>query len=67
MKVGDLVRYHVPEEQREWELNEKEQLGIITGLGTHLQHWMQCHIVWYTCDNEGWWNRDKLEVVSEGR
>jgi len=39
-------------------------LGIITALGKWNNQQPECHVIWFTCDNEGWWNSENLEVVS---
>ena len=62
MRVGDLVRYKISD------LYPTEHWGIITKLPDVPNPISpQVHIVWYACDNEGWWNADQLEVLSEGR
>ena len=64
MKIGDLVRYcDIDDEIR----NPKDELGIVTKTGTYTNGKPECHVVWFTCDNEGWWNRESLEVLSENR
>ena len=64
MKIGDLVRYcDIDDEIR----NPKDELGIVTKTGTYTNGKPECHVVWFTCDNAGWWNRESLEVLSEGR
>lgn len=50
MRVGDLVRYRTVEE-----------LGVIVDAPQDKPH---VRVVWFTCDNEGWWNIKNLEVVS---
>ena len=68
MKIGDLVRYHASEARRTLVAREDEELGIITNLGVRSTTGQpECHVVWFTCDNEGWWNSENLEVVSESR
>jgi hypothetical protein len=54
VKVGDLVRY----------VHDKE-LGIITALDNSRPS--GCYVVWFTCDNKGWWNTKNLEVINENR
>jgi hypothetical protein len=62
MKIGDLVRYcDIDDEIR----NPKDELGIVTKTGTYTNGKPECHVVWFTCDNEGWWNSENLEVISE--
>ena len=67
MKIGDLVRYHASETRSTSLLRTDEQLGIITKVGKWNKSNPECHVVWYTCNNEGWWNSENLEVVSESR
>jgi len=64
MKIGDLVKYVTGDEWRAE--GEQPDYGIITKLagGQHPQHH---YVVWYSCDIEGWWNPQLLEVVSESR
>ena len=63
MSVGDLVRY-CEGKPRGRKLNPNEELGIITALGKWNNQQPECHVIWFTCDNEGWWNSENLEVVS---
>ena len=63
MKVGDLVRYSESEPHGR-KLNPRDELGIVTKTGTYTNGKPECHVVWFTCDNEGWWNSENLEVVS---
>ena len=65
MKIGDLVRYS--EDAFVGRNNPRDDWGIVTQTGTHDNGHAQCHVVWFTCDNEGWWNRESLEVLSETR
>ena len=68
MSVGDLVRYHASETRNHKKLNPNEELGIITETGVRSTTGQpECHVVWFTCDNEGWWNSENLEVLSENR
>ena len=66
MKIGDLVRYSESEPHGR-KLNPNEELGIITAIGKWNNQKPECHVVWFTCDNEGWWNSESLEVLSENR
>jgi len=59
MSVGDLVRY-----KNERDGPASPELGIITETAIRSG---ECHVVWYTCNNEGWWKSENLEVVSENR
>ena len=62
MKIGDLVRYcDIDDEIR----NPKDELGIVTKTGTYTDGKPECHIVWFTCPTQGWWNSENLEVISE--
>ena len=54
MKVGDLVEY-VYGKQRE--------LGTVLRLDPEFRS-EECYIVWHTTDNEGWWNKRIMKVVS---
>ena len=64
MKIGDLVRYY---KDYAPSLNPRDELGIVTKTGTYTNGGPECHVVWFTCDNEGWWNSESLEVLSENR
>ena len=66
MKIGDLVRY-CESQPRGRKLNPNEELGIVTKTGTYTNGKSECHVVWFTCNNEGWWNTQNLEVLSENR
>ena len=66
MNVGDLVRYCEGRPPGR-KLNPKDELGIVTKTGTYTNGKPECHVVWFTCDNAGWWNRENLEVLSESR
>jgi len=62
MKIGDLVRYcDIDDEIR----NPKDELGIVTKTGTYTDGKPECHVVWFTCPTQGWWNSENLEVISE--
>ena len=65
MKIGDLVRYDAKDGKATSLSHEDEQMGIITKTGVHPHGWPECHVVWYTCANQGWWNSENLVVVSE--
>ena len=65
MKIGDLVRYIVKDGKATSLPREDEQMGIITEIGVSSRR--ECHVVWYTCNNKGWWNSESLEVLSESR
>ena len=68
MSVGDLVKYCADGVRGSSLLNPNEELGIITETGVRSTTGQpECHVVWYTCDNKGWWNSENLEVVSENR
>jgi hypothetical protein len=64
MNVGDLVRYY---KDYAPSLNPDDELGIVTKTGTHDNGHPQCHVIWFTCNNEGWWDTKNLEVLSENR
>ena len=65
MKIGDLVEYigsHTYEER-------ERQLGTIVRLRDPTPKevgkvYGECYIVWHTANNEGWWSRECLKVVS---
>ena len=67
MNVGDLVKYCADGVRGSSLLTPNEELGIITKTGTHRNGHAECHVVWFTCNNKGWWNSENLEVVSENR
>jgi len=67
MKVGDLVRYVAKDGKAPSSPHEDENLGIITQTGVHRHGQPECHVVWYTCNNKGWWDSENLEVLSENR
>jgi hypothetical protein len=71
MKVGDLVRYREQDQPtgsvREALEHQEEHRGIVTQTGALPDGRPQCHVVWYTCTNKGWWNSEYLEVISESR
>ena len=67
MNVGDLVKYCADGVRGSSLLNPNEELGIVTKTGTYTDGKPECHVVWFTCDNAGWWNRENLEVLSENR
>ena len=67
MKIGDLVRYVAKDGKATSLQREDEQMGIITKTGVHHHGHPECHVVWYTCNNKGWWNSESLVVVSESR
>ena len=62
MKIGDLVRYY---KDNAPSLNPRDELGIVTKTGTYTNGKPECHVVWFTCPNQGWWNSENLEVISE--
>ena len=62
MKVGDLVEYigsHTYEER-------ERQLGTIVRLRDSEvgKVYGGYYVVWHTANNEGWWSRECLKVVS---
>ena len=65
MQVGDLIRYRARHNDHR-DTNGNTYLGIITSLEPVTMP-DRCHVVWFGCDNEGWWSRKNLEVVSGGR
>ncbi|HHZ94315.1 MAG TPA: hypothetical protein EYN67_01880 [Flavobacteriales bacterium] len=63
MNVGDLVRYKPADDLPVASI----ELGIVTIIGDACLDYggaKHCHILWFTCNNEGWWNIKNLEVVS---
>ena len=69
MKIGDLVRYNdgAPGIKAIDRKKLCPELGIITAVGKWNNEKPECHVVWFTCNNEGWWNSENLEVLSEQR
>ena len=65
MNVGDLVEYV----ENNSGLDRPYPRGIVVEVPADLDGSSadQVRIVWYTSDNQGWWNTDKLEVISENR
>ncbi len=67
MKVGDLVKYCPAGLRATSLLNPNEEVGVVTKTGTHDNGHPQCHVIWFTCNNKGWWDTQNLEVISESR
>ena len=60
MNVGDLVEY-VDSHGQKLDPNE---LGTITR-ADHAESDDHYYVVWHTADNEGWWSKRCLRVVSK--
>jgi hypothetical protein len=68
VKVGDLVKYcAITAIPRRHPYNPNEERGLVIETRTNKNGHAQCYVVWFTCDNRGWWNRENLEVISESR
>jgi membrane-bound inhibitor of C-type lysozyme len=67
VKVGDLVRYISDAGVGTSLRQDDDQLGIVTALGVSGARKPECYVVWWTCANQGWWNAENLEVLSESR
>ena len=68
MKVGDLVRYcAITANTAPLLLNPNEERGLVIETRRNKNGCAQCYVVWFTCDNRGWWSRENLEVISESR
>ena len=59
MKIGDLVEYSGFSGN-----TRTRELGTVVRLDPEFRS-DQCYIVWHTTDNEGWWNKRIMKVVSE--
>ena len=55
VKVGDLVEYAY---------GKQRELGTVLRLDPEFRS-EECYIVWHTTDNEGWWNKRIMKVVSK--
>jgi hypothetical protein len=60
MNVGDLVEY-IDSCGNKLDPNE---LGIIIR-DDHGESDDHCYVVWHTADNQGWWSKRCLRVVSK--
>ena len=60
MNVGDLITYV----NLEGQTDNPRELGIITR-DDHLESDNHYYIVWHTTDNQGWWDKRCLRVVSK--
>ena len=60
MNVGDLVEY---EGTHSYGKKERD-LGTIVRVDPDFRSG-DCYIVWHTTDNEGWWSKRNLKVVSK--
>ena len=58
MRIGDLVRYYTADSEPD------DELGIVV---EYSEHPGEARVVWYTCNNIGWWDLENLEVLSENR
>ena len=59
MKVGDLVEY-----SGFCGNSRTRELGTVVRLDPEFRS-EECYIVWHTTDNEGWWNKRIMKVVSK--
>jgi hypothetical protein len=59
MKIGDLVEYSGFSGN-----TARRELGTVVRLDPEHRA-EQCYIVWHTTDNEGWWNKRIMKVVSK--
>ena len=60
MSVGDLVEYI---DSCGNQLRPSELGTIIKD--DHLESDNHCYVVWHTADNQGWWDKRNLKVVSK--
>jgi hypothetical protein len=60
VNVGDLVEY-IDSFGNQLDPNE---LGTITR-DDHAESNDHCYVVWHTTDNQGWWSKRCLRVVSK--
>jgi len=60
VKIGDLVEY---EGTHSYGKKERD-LGIVVRVDPEFRS-EDCYIVWHTTDNEGWWSKRNLKVVSK--
>ena len=60
MSVGDLVEYV----DSRGDPYTPSELGIITR-DDHHESDNHCYVVWHTADNQGWWDKRHLKVVSK--
>ena len=62
MRVGDLVEYV----ENASGIGGPYPIGIVVEVPADLDGSSadQVRVVWYTSDNQGWWNTDKLQVLS---
>ncbi len=60
MNVGDLVEY-IDSSGNQLHPNE---LGTIIR-DDHAESDDHCYVVWHTADNQGWWDKRCLRVVSK--
>jgi len=59
MKIGDLVRYAGT--------RDGEFLGLVTKesrIQPNSEKTIEHYVIWVNVDNEGWWNADLLEKVT---
>jgi hypothetical protein len=66
MKISDLVRYDDSLNDGSDPKNRCPELGIVVEMPQDFfgNYKDQCRVVWFTCDNEGWWSIKNLEIVS---
>ena len=59
MKIGDLVEYEGSHSYGK----QSRDLGTVVRLDPEFRD-TECYVVWHTTDNEGWWSKGILKVVS---
>jgi len=60
MKIGDLITYV----NLSGQTDDPRELGTIIR-DDHLESDNHYYIVWHTADNQGWWDKRHLKVVSK--
>ncbi len=60
MNAGDLVEY----EGTHCYGKKERDLGTVVRVDPEFRS-EDCYIVWHTTDNEGWWSKRNLKVVSK--
>ncbi len=60
MNVGDLVEYEGSHSYGK----QARELGTVVRVAPEFRD-DECYVVWHTTNNEGWWNKRILKVVSK--
>ena len=60
MEIGDLITYV----DSSGHADDPRELGTIIR-DDHAENDNYCYIVWHTADNQGWWDKRCLRVVSK--